>query len=262
MMSQTTPVTIKELVTVLDKKLDEKFKSICLQMDSLKDSVNFLSDKFDSILKRIDVIEAKCDNALRENKCLKDEVLRLSAIVNQQSEDINDMEQYSRKDCVEISGLPEEPGENTNALTIKVASLMGSNLEEKDISISHRIPSNAQQNQSYSSRLRPREGSALNKINLANQFPKEIVKFARRGTKDQFYHSRKHLKNKSTKYNGIFVPESLTPKDKLLFKDCLKFKKENNYKFIWTQNGRIYFRKDKDCPARTILNQQDLKSKT
>ena len=88
-MSRTTPVTIEELVTVLDKKLDEKFKPICLQMDSLKDSVNFLSDKFDSILKRIDVIEAKCDHALTENKCLKVEVLRLSAIVNQQSEDIN-----------------------------------------------------------------------------------------------------------------------------------------------------------------------------
>ena len=197
-------------------------------------------------------------------------MLRLSAIVNQQSEDINNMEQYSRRDCVEISGLPEEPGENTNALTIKVASLMGLNLEEKDISISHRLPSNAQQNQSYSSRLRPREGSALNKVNPADQYPKVIVKFARRGTKDQFYHGRKHLKNKSIKDiglsrfsdNGIFVSESLTLKNKLLFKDCLKFKKENNYKFIWTQNDRIYLRKDKDCPARTILNQQDLKSKT
>jgi hypothetical protein len=60
-----------------------------------------------------------------------------------------------------------------------------------------------------------------------------IVKFARRGTKDQFYHGRKHLKNKSTKDiglsrfsdNGIFVSESLTPKNRLLFKDCLKFKK-------------------------------------
>ena len=123
--------------------------------------------------------------------------------MNQQSEDINNMEQYSRRDCVEISGLPEEPGENTNTLTIKVASLMGLNLEEKDISISHRLPSNAQQNQSYSSRLRPREGSALNKVNPANQFPKVIVKFARRGTEDQFYHGRKHLKNKSTKDIGL-----------------------------------------------------------
>ena len=84
--------------------------------------------------------------------------------------------------------------------------------------------------------------------------------------KEQFYHDRKHLKNKSTKDiglsqfsdNGIFVSESLTSKNKLLFKDCLKFKIENNYKYIWTQNGRIYLRKDKDCPARIISNQQDL----
>ena len=93
-----------------------------------------------------------------------------------------------------------------------------------------------------------------------------IVKFARRETKEQSYHGRKHLKNKSTKDiglsqfsdNGIFVSESSISKNKLLFEDCPKFKKENNYKYMWTQNGRIYLRKDKDCAARIISNQQDL----
>ena len=91
------------------------------------------------------------------------------------------------------------------------------------------------------------DGSAPNKVNPANQFAKVIVKFVRRETKEQFYHGLKHLKkNKSTKDiglsqfsdNGIFVSESLTSKNKLLFKDCLKFKKENNYKYIvakWTK---------------------------
>ena len=117
---------------------------------------------------------------------------------------------------------------------------MGLNFSEKDISISHRLPSNTQK-QSYSSRLRPREGSAPNKVNPANRFAKVIVKFVRRETKEQFYHSRKHVKKKSTKDiglsqfsdNGIFVSESLTSKNKLLFKDCLKFKKESNYKYIY-----------------------------
>ena len=71
-------------------------------MDGLKDSVDFLSDKFDAIVKRIDVVETRCNEAMIENKCLKDEVLRLSTIVNQHSK------QYSRRECVEISGLPEE----------------------------------------------------------------------------------------------------------------------------------------------------------
>ena len=113
-------------------------------MDGLKDSVNFLSDKFDAIMKPIEVFETRCNEAMIENKCLKDEVLRLSTIVNQHSEEINNVEQYSRRECVEISGLPEEPNENTNALAIKVASLMGLNFSEKDISISHRLASNTQ----------------------------------------------------------------------------------------------------------------------
>ena len=71
-------------------------------------------------------------------------MLRLSEIVNQHSEEINNVKQYSRRECVEIPGLPEEPNENTNALAIKVASLMGLNFSEEDIFISHHLPSNTQ----------------------------------------------------------------------------------------------------------------------
>ena len=141
-MSRTTPVTKEALVTILDEKLDEKLKPICLLVDGLKDSANFLSDKFDAIMKRIEIFETRCNEAMIENKCLKDEVLRFSTTVNQHSEEINNIEQYPRRECVEIYALPEEPNENTNALAIKVASLMGLNLSEKDISISHRLPTN------------------------------------------------------------------------------------------------------------------------
>ena len=93
-MSRTTPVTKEALVTILDEKLDEKLKPICLLVDGLKDSVNFLSDKFDAIMKRIEVFETRCNEAMIENKCLKDEVLRFSTTVNQHSEEINNIEQY------------------------------------------------------------------------------------------------------------------------------------------------------------------------
>ena len=59
------------LVTILDKKLDEKLKPICLLMDGLKDGVNFLSDKFDVIMKRIEFVETRCNEAMTENKRLK-----------------------------------------------------------------------------------------------------------------------------------------------------------------------------------------------
>ena len=54
-------------------------------------------------------MKEECEEALTD-KFLKAEVLRLSNVAKQHSEDIGD--------------LPEESDEDTNALTIKVGSLM------------------------------------------------------------------------------------------------------------------------------------------
>jgi hypothetical protein len=169
-MSQTTALTAEALTMILDKKLEENLRPFHQAMDDLKLSVNFVSEKFDSLTMRVSEMEGKC-----EDKFLKAEILRLSNVVKQHSEVVSNIEQYSRRDCVEISGLPEESDEDTNALTIKVGSLMGLKINESDISVSHRLPLK-RQSQSYSSRLRPRAGAVSNTV---DQHPKIIVKFVR-----------------------------------------------------------------------------------
>ena len=52
--------------------------------------------------------------------------------------------------------------------------------------------------------------------------------------------------------------ESLTAKNKELFKECLKFRRENDFKYIWTNQGRIYLRQNKDSPSKVITSQADL----
>ena len=68
---------------------------------------------------------------------------------------------------------------NTNNIAIKVGSLMGLELDERDISVSHRLPA-----PSYSSRMRnPRPNSPGSLL----QLPKLIAKYERRDTKDKFF---------------------------------------------------------------------------
>ena len=112
---------------------------------------------------------------LTENKFLKAEVLRLSNVIKQRSETLRNIEQYSRRDCIEISGILEESDKDTNELKIKIGSLMGLNIHKNDISVSHRLPIKGQ-SQSYSSRLRPRAGAVSSAI---HQHPRIIVKFVR-----------------------------------------------------------------------------------
>jgi hypothetical protein len=193
-----------------------------------------LSDKFVNVYKKIESLDIELKDVKSENKRLKSEVLRLSGVVDQQKSELNDIEQYLRRDCVEILGLPHEKDENLNDLVLRLGSLMNVELHEDDISITHRLPVSRNENQRVTR-------------SSANTFPKVIVKFTRRSTKEKFYHGRLRLKDKLTRdlglsrisENKLFISESLSPRNKQLFKDCLKFKRENYFRYIWSYNGRF-----------------------
>ena len=120
----------------------------------------------------------------------------------------------ARRDCAEIRGipLPEEPSEeNANDIVIHLSEKIGVLMQGNDISVSHRIP------------------SARDSVE-----PAIIVKFVRREVRENFCRGRKRLKSVSTAGLGfsearkIYIHESLTQKNKKLFKDCLKFKKDHS----------------------------------
>ena len=97
-MSHDTPITKILLEAILEKKLEEKLKPfdrLMSMMDSLNDSAKSLSDQFDSIAKKVDALEAKYESSVKENKCLKSEVLRLSNIIKAHDSEISNIQQYS-----------------------------------------------------------------------------------------------------------------------------------------------------------------------
>ena len=154
-----------------------------------------MSEKFDTIVKRIGTLEATCSGIENENKCLKAEVSRLSQMVNQQQEEINNIQQYSRRDCVEISGIPQQMGEDMDGLVIEVGKLMGLDHDETDISTSHRLPQ-SKRSTSYSSKLcSSKDGST----SAVSHYPKIMVKFTRRNSKEAFHGNRKYLADKTTR---------------------------------------------------------------
>ena len=95
--------------------------------------------------------------------------------------------------------------------------------------------------------------------------PSIIAKFVKRGVKENFYRARYKLKNKSSRdldglssgeENKIFISES--QKRKKLFKAALKVKRELNFDFVSTTNGRIFFRQNKDSRSHLITSESDL----
>ena len=178
--------------------------------------------------------------------------------VNQQKVTINNLEQYSRRDCLEIKGIPvhsegSSRSDDLNDIVLKVANTIGVQMDMKDISVVHRLPRRRISNVSESS------------DNLQeHQPPNVIVKFVRREVRDNFYRARRNLKDKSarnlgfTSTNLIFVSESLTEMNKNLFNKCLKVRRDLGFKFIWTHMGKIKLRKDERSPVVNIHSIDDI----
>ena len=99
--------------------------------------------------------------------------------------ELDRLNQYSRRDSVRISGIPESEDENTNDIVKQLAADIGVTLTPNDISVSHRLPG--------------RQGTAK----------PIIVKFVRRDMKTAFMKNKRRLRDLNRK--GVFLNDDLTP---------------------------------------------------
>ena len=181
-------VTLESLEVLLDKKFSEfeasVLKPIMVSIEEIKASINFLSVKYDDLDKAVKDLEKQNKILQLENSSLKVQLLAQAKEINQHHDLLNEYEQYSRRECLEISGIPQRPRENTNQIVIDIGEAIGVDITEEDISVSHRLAPNKR----YPSRP-----------------PNIIAKFVRRDMKEQLYRARNQLRNKTSHDIGFSV---------------------------------------------------------
>ena len=240
-MADKSTITMQMLEEIFDRKL-EPLKS---KIDDLMKTVSFISDQYDDLTKRVKTLEQEKDKLTEENRGLKLSISLLSAEMQQLSATCEDQLQYWRRNCLEIRGIPLQLRENTNELVREIGSMIGINIYESDIDTSHRLP-----------------------VRRSAKYPPSIiVKFVRRDLRDEVFKQKKKLKDFTTRnipdlsrlpQSRIFIVESLTKASKNLYKNSQKVKKDLDYKFLWTRQGKIFLRKDEDSTPIRISCQQDL----
>lgn len=123
----------------LIKILDDKLKPLLTKIDKVVKSVEFLSSKYDE-LEKVNSIGSQQHNLHVEINALKQEVFKISNELKMVKKKNNDLEQYTRRDCLEIRGIPTKSMENTNEIVRNLGSLIDVNISPEDISTSHRLP--------------------------------------------------------------------------------------------------------------------------
>lgn len=185
----------------------------------------------------------KLDDCLKVIETLRQESVALHNKVKSLESRLEDMEQYTRSNCVEIFGIPEEKNEDVYEVVKKVCNSLDMNISREQIDVCHRLGK---------PRGSPRPAGV-------------IVKFLRREDKQKLISKRKVKRNLSTQHLGyqqpavpVYVNESLSPERRKLYSAARDAKKSKNYAYLWTQNGRILMRKEQGSVVIRITTMDDL----
>jgi len=160
---------------------------------------------------------------------------------------LDELEQYSRKNSIEIHGIPKNAYNSTEEAVIKVPQALNVPLEARDIELSHKIR---------------RKGNKP-----------IIIKFLSHKTKTALYKARTKLKDVKisdvfpsccsavqSPEERIFINENLTQFRQHLVSEASKLKRDRGGPIvnIWTVDGKIFVKVSPDGAPVRIFSTTDL----
>ena len=182
---------------------------------------------------KIFVLEQNLEKRDAEILLIKTSMEELSKACKGLQNNLNSLEQYSRRNCLRVFGLPSQSDEDTTDLILTLAnSKLNVNIEGKDIDRSHRIgPTRPGNNKHHSI----------------------IVKFTSYQTRDLVIRNRRKLEG-----TGIVIKEDLTMENQKLLKATTENPKVST---AWTKDGNIFalIQKDGKDSVKKVKTNKDLK---
>ena len=208
-------------------ELIEKF--LQLQSD-FSESMKTCCDNVAKLTEKVEALESSLVVSQRVNSLL-------SSKVNSLERQLHQLEQYSRRECLEVVGIPASVQDDKLQDTVcDILKKIKVDCYEADIEACHRIKNN-----------------------------RTIVKFSSRKYIFEIFKTKKKLKDTKfgdiegmTENTKIFINESLCPYYRLLWSKCKDlFSKNVIYRF-WTTNGTVRVKKSESSPVKVILHEDDL----
>lgn len=228
-------VNINDVYKLLQEMREESKAQIKKLEGDLGKSVEMCHENIEDLKKVIENQSSSIKEYQQNLLSLKKENIELTKKCQLLETRLDSLEQYSRINCLEINGIPEEKNENVFDIIKKVGEGVGVPIDGKDIDTCHRL------------------GAARGEDSRRTRGI--IVKFVRRSIKEELLYKRRVKRNFNTKDIGfedrpaevIYMNESLSTGRRQVFNAARMLKKENRLQYVWVRNGKVLTRaKDGD----------------
>ena len=241
---------LKEMLTDIQTKVT----NIQLENLNLKEDLIQLRAAFQSQKRDLEKLKTTLETTTKTNVALQQELQSAKKSLKEEieekerlSEGLDDLEQYTRKNALEIHGVPENLYSTTEEVVIKLGETLNVSISPEDIEISH-------------------------KLNAPNK--PIIVKFLSHKVKSKLYKKRVELKNFNVsdlfptsgyataigRGNRIFLNENLTAYRRSIVKKANKMRKDNLLVSVWTIDGKVFVKTSPSGEAVRVYSLEDLDS--
>ena len=123
-----------ELKTEIEK-INCLITNLSKHLDSIESSQQLISDKHASVLKSMQSTKKQINDLNNWCEAQDNKINHLNGSVYDAEAAIDSIQQYSRRDCLEISGIPILPLDSPPNLTLEMGQLIGVTIDKQDISI-------------------------------------------------------------------------------------------------------------------------------
>lgn len=236
---------IKEEISDEKDRLLKIVENIQKIKSDIGKTVDFMSEKFEVIIHESKELKSKVTMLVKENKILNDQLNDMKEETTSLSSQVDFLERNLKGKNLEIVGVPFVKNENVGDLALKVLTNIDPQLSKEDIESARRL-------------------MKKDKNNVTIYGP-ILARFKNIGKRNYIFRNKKNLAEaRPNLVNGsvkkIFINENLTPKNKKIFYHANCFKKQNNWRFVWTANGMVFLRKTESSDAVLVKNLVDLEN--
>ena len=93
-------LTVEKLEEILEEKLQKTLQPLSKQINDALQTVNSLNSKYNKIVKLLNDLDEVKKSLIAENASLKAELFKSTNELKLVKKSLNDLEQYTRRDCL------------------------------------------------------------------------------------------------------------------------------------------------------------------
>jgi hypothetical protein len=223
--------TIKSDVEKIRTEQKEMIKSIEHCFELINDNKKIISKH-----------ESEINSCANDIVSVSNRITTLQSELNKVNRELSTLQQYTRKNCINIVGVPFEKNENITETIKKISASINFDFNSNMIDNCHRLSNKTNQN-----------------------FPPQIVvKFCRNIDKEKFLQC-KTKKGKllagdlgwENNNNIVYINESMSPFNRVLFLKGKELQKQNLLKYVWFRNGNVFVRRNEHSKRMLVTTAQD-----